>query len=49
MTTKNGYIVPMEFRVNLFPRISGFSRRSKMHLKGMFLVETEFCKIIVPM
>ena len=46
--TSNGYIVPMEFRVYLFPGISGFSRRTKMHLKGMLQIETEFCKIIVP-
>ena len=40
--TPNGYIVPMEFRVHLFPRISAFSRRTKMHLNGMFLIGTEF-------
>ena len=47
--TPNGYKVPMEFRVYLFPRIRGFSRRATMHLKGMLLIETEFCKIIVPL
>ena len=45
--TPNGYIVPMKFRVDVFPRISAFSRRTKMHLNGMLLIETEFCKIIV--
>ena len=46
--TPSGYIVPMEFRVHFFPRISAFSRRTKMHLKGMLLIGTEFFKIIVP-
>ena len=32
-----------------FPRISAFSRSTKMHLNGMLLIETEFCKIIVPL
>ena len=45
--TPNGYIVAIEFRVDLFPRISGFSRRINMHLKEMLLFETEFFKIIV--
>ena len=31
--TPNGYIVPMEFRVHFFPRISAFTRCTKMHLK----------------
>ena len=43
----NGYIVPMEFRVHLFPRISSFSRRTKMHLNGMLLIGGEFFKIII--
>ena len=47
--TPNGYIVPMEFRVHFFPRISAFSRRTKMHLNGVLLIETEFFKIIVPL
>ena len=47
--TPNGYIVPMEFRVLFFPRISAFSRRTKMHLNGMLLIGTEFFKIIVPL
>ena len=47
--TPNGYIVPMEFCVHFFPRISAFLRRTKMHLNGMFLIETEFFKIIVPL
>ena len=47
--TPNGYIVPMEFRVHFFPRISAFLRRTKMHLSGMFLIGTEFFKIIVPL
>ena len=47
--TPNGYIVPMEFCVNFFPRISAFSRRTKMHLNGILLIETEFFKIIVPL
>ena len=47
--TPNGYIVPMEFRVHFFPRISAFSRRTKMHLNGMLLIRTEFLKIIVPL
>ena len=47
--TPNGYIVPMEFHVNFFPRISAFSRHTKMHLNGMLLIETEFCKIIGPL
>ena len=47
--TPNGYIVPMEFRVHFFPRISAFSRRTKMHLNGMLLIGTEFFKIIVPL
>ena len=32
-----------------FPRISAFTRRTKMHLNGILLVETEFFKIIVPL
>ena len=47
--TPNGYIVPMEFRIHFFPRISAFSRRTKMHLNGMLLIGTEFFKIIVPL
>ena len=47
--TPNGYIVPMEFRVHFFPRISAFLRHTKMHLNGMFLIGTEFFKIIVPL
>ena len=47
--TPNGYIVPMEFRVHFFPRISAFSRCTKMHLNGMLLIGTEFFKIIVPL
>ena len=47
--TSNGYIVPMEFRVYFFPRISAFSRRTKMHLNEMLLIGTEFFKIIVPL
>ena len=47
--TPNGYIVPMEFCVNFFPRISAFSRSTKTHLNGMLLIETEFCKSIVPL
>ena len=47
--TPNGYIVPMEFRVHIFPRISAFSRRTKMHLNGMFLIGTEFFRIISPL
>ena len=43
------YIVQMEFCVNFFPRISAFSRRTKMHLNGILLIETEFFKIIVPL
>ena len=43
--TPSGYIVPMEFRVNFFPRISAFSRGIKMHLNGMLLIETEFAKL----
>ena len=39
----------MEFRVHFFPRVSALSRRTKMHLKGMFLIGTEFFKIIVPL
>ena len=45
----NGYIVPMEFCVRFFPRISAFSRRIKMHLNGMLLIGTEIFKIIVPL
>ena len=45
--TPNGYIVPMEFRVHFFPRISAFSRRTKMHLNGILLIGNEFFKIIV--
>ena len=45
----NVYIVPMEFRVYVFPRISVFSRRTEMHLNGMLLIGTEFFKIIVPL
>ena len=48
--TPNGYIVPMEFRVIFFsPRISAFSRRTKMHFNEILLNETEFFKIIVPL
>ena len=47
--TPNGYIVPMEFRVHFFPLICAFSRRTKMHLNGMFLIWTDFFKIIVPL
>ena len=47
--TPNGYIVPMEFRVHFFPRISAFSRRTQMHLNGMLLIGIEFFKIIVPL
>ena len=47
--TPNGYIVPMEIRVNFFPRISAFSRRTKMPLNGMLLIGTEFFQIIVPL
>ena len=47
--TPNGYIVPMEFRVQFFPHISAFSRRTKMHLNGVLLIGTEFLKIIVPL
>ena len=47
--TPNGYIVPIDFRVHFFPRISAFLRRTKMHLNGMFLIVTEFFKIIVPL
>ena len=32
-----------------FPRISAFSRRTKMHLNGMLLIGTEFFKIVVPL
>ena len=45
----NGYIVPMEFRVYLFPRISAFSRRTKMHLNGMLQIGTEIFKILIPL
>ena len=41
--------MPMEFGVHFFPRISAFLRRTKMHLNGMFLIGTEFFKIIVPL
>ena len=44
----NGYIVPMQFRVHFFPRISAFSRHTEMHLNGMLLIRTDFFKIIVP-
>ena len=47
--TPNGFIVPMEFRIHFFPRISAFSRHTKMHLNGMFLIGNEFFKIIVPL
>ena len=47
--TPNGYIVPMEFRVHFFPRISAFSRGTKMHLNGMLLIGTEFFKITDPL
>ena len=47
--TPNGYIVPMEFRVHFFPRISAVLRRTKMHLNKMFLIGTEFFKIIFPL
>ena len=47
--TPNGYIVPMEFRVHIFPRISAFSRRTKMYLNAMLLIGTEFFKIIDPL
>ena len=47
--TPNRYIVPMEFRVHFFHRISAFSRRTKMHLNGMLLIGTEFFKTIVPL
>ena len=40
--TPNGYIVPTEFHVHFFPRISAFSRRTKMHLNGMLLIGTDF-------
>ena len=43
--TPNGYIVPMEFRVIFFPRIGAFLRRTKMHLNGILLIETEFFKL----
>ena len=42
------YIVPMEFSVHFFPRISAFSRRTKMHLNEMLLIGFEFSKIIQP-
>ena len=45
----NPCIVPMEFRLHFFPRISAFSRRTKMHLNGMLLIGTEFFQIIVPL
>ena len=32
-----------------FPRICAVSNRTKMQLNGMLLIETEFCKIIVPL
>ena len=47
--TPTGYIVPMEFRVHFFPRISTFSRRTKMLLNGMLLIGNEFFKIIAPL
>ena len=47
--TPNGYIVPMEFCVHFFPRISAFSRRTKIYLNEMLLIGTEFFKIIVPL
>ena len=34
---------------SFFPHISAFSRHTKMHLNGMFLIGTEFFKIIVPL
>ena len=34
---------------SFFPRISAFSRCTKMHLNGMLLIGTEFFKIIVPL
>ena len=46
--TPNGYIVPMEFRILFFPRISSFSRRTKMHLNEILLTGTELFKIMVP-
>ena len=49
INTPNGYIAPMEFRVHFFPRISAFLRRTKMHLNEMFLIGTDFFKIIVPL
>ena len=45
----NGYIVPMEFRVHFFPRIRACSRHTKVHLKGMLLIGSEFFKIKVPL
>ena len=42
VTQKNGIS-------RVFSRISAFSRRTTMHLNGMLLIETEFCKIIVPL
>ena len=34
---------------SFFPRITAFSRPTKMHLNGMLLIGTEFLKIIVPL
>ena len=47
--TPNRYIVPMDLRAHFIPRISALLRRTKMHLNGMFLIGTEFLKIIVPL
>ena len=44
----NGYKVPMEFHVYFFPRIGAVLRWTKMHLKVMLLMKTDFCKIITP-
>ena len=41
--------MPMEFRVHFFLRVSAFLRRTEMHLNEMFLIGTEFSKIIVPL
>ena len=45
--------MPTKFGVNFFPSIRAVPRRgvygsksTKMHLNGIVLIETEFCKII---
>ena len=35
----------MEFRVHFFPSTGAVPRRTKMHLNGIGLIETEFSKI----